>query len=49
MENQPQKPEFRNKTVNFHPTIYMDYVSTVVKKTSVVLQTGRNIIIHRRK
>ena len=29
--------------------IYMDYVSTVVKKTSVVLQTERNIIIHHRK
>ena len=29
-------------------SIYMDYVSTVVKKTSVVLQTERNIIIHRR-
>ena len=27
----------------------MDYVSTVVKKTSAVLQTERNIIIHRRK
>ena len=27
--------------------IYMDYVSTVVKKTSAVLQAERNIIIHR--
>ena len=29
--------------------IYMDYVSTVVIKTSVVLQTEKNIIIHCRK
>ena len=29
--------------------IYMDYVSTMVKKTRVVLQAERNIIIHRRK
>ena len=28
---------------------HMDYVSTVVKKTSAVLQTERNIIIYRRK
>ena len=30
------------------PKIYMDYICTVVKKISVVLQTERNII-HRRK
>ena len=32
-----------------HQNIYIDYVSTVVKKTNVELQTERNIIIHRRK
>ena len=29
--------------------IYMDFVSAVDKKTSVALQTERNIIIHRRR